>query len=84
MTEEECLKALKSFKTNKSPGCDGIPAEFYLTFWNQIGEKLVKTLNYCCKKRHFISLAKTWCNNFVREKRKKSIQNKKLAPSGPS
>ena len=50
MTEEECLKALKSFKANKSPGCDGLPAEFYLTFWNRIGEKLVKTLNYCCKK----------------------------------
>ena len=50
MTEEECLKALKIFKTKNSPGCDGIPAKFYLTFWNQIGEKLVKTLNNCCKK----------------------------------
>ena len=50
LTEEECLKALKGFNANKSPGCDGLPAEFYLTFWNQIGDKLVKTFNYCCKK----------------------------------
>ena len=48
--EEECLTALKSFKANKSPGCDGLPAEFYLAFWNQIGGKLVETSNYCCKK----------------------------------
>ena len=50
ITIDECLKALKSFKANKSPGCDGLPAEFYLTFWNEIGEKLIKTFNYSCKK----------------------------------
>ena len=30
LTEQECLASLKCFKMNKSPGCDGIPSEFYL------------------------------------------------------
>ena len=30
---------------DKSPGLDGIPVEFYKTFWPQIGEVLVKSFN---------------------------------------
>jgi exonuclease III len=30
----EIHKALKSFKRGKSPGADGLPLEFYLTFWD--------------------------------------------------
>ena len=32
LTLEECKAALKSFKLNKSQGCDGLPAEFYVEF----------------------------------------------------
>ena len=32
------LKSLKTFKKNKSPGNDGLPAEFYMVFWNKIGD----------------------------------------------
>ena len=31
---------------NKSPGSDGYPIEFYKMFWNQIGNILVKSLNF--------------------------------------
>ena len=40
LTEEELFKTLKNFKKNKSPGMDGITAEFYIMFWDQIKSKL--------------------------------------------
>ena len=32
----ECADAVKKMKNNKSPGCDGLPIEFYKLFWNDI------------------------------------------------
>ena len=34
-------------KSNKSPGEDGLPIEFYRTFWNEIGGFLVSVYNDC-------------------------------------
>ena len=31
---------------NKTPGSDGLPAEFYKVFWNDIADLLLKSLNY--------------------------------------
>ena len=39
-------KALSAFENNKTPGNDGISAEFYKVFWSEIGEVLVNSLNY--------------------------------------
>ena len=36
MTENELLKNIKSFKNNKTPGTDGLMAEFYKFFWQDI------------------------------------------------
>ena len=36
ISELELHKSLKSFRKNKSPGLDGITAEFYLYFWDLI------------------------------------------------
>ena len=41
LTEEELLNVLKTFSKNKSPGLDGITAEFYISFWEQIKHKLL-------------------------------------------
>ena len=46
LTLQECTAALKYFKLNKSPGCDGLPAEFYVEFWQEIGDKLAECLNF--------------------------------------
>ena len=35
-TLEECEIAVKEMKTNKSPGIDGLPNEFYKTFWKDL------------------------------------------------
>ena len=36
MTIQECKKAVFSMKTNRSPGMDGMPTEFYIKFSGRI------------------------------------------------
>ena len=43
--KEECEMAIKKMKLNKSPGKDGLPVEFYLTFWPEIKNVLVGMYN---------------------------------------
>ena len=38
LLNKECEKALKIMGNDKSPGLDGIPTEFYKTFWPNIGQ----------------------------------------------
>ena len=45
ITLNEILIAIKSLANEKSPGCDGLTAEFYKTFCNVIGNDLVKVIN---------------------------------------
>ena len=49
VTLAECFESLKSFKPNKSPSSDGLPAEFYLAFWADIGLKTSRMLKFCKK-----------------------------------
>ena len=42
VTLEECSKVLNSFALNKPPGNDGLPVEFYRTFWDSVGKLLVE------------------------------------------
>ena len=46
LTVAECLKSLQSFENNKSPGDDGLTAEFYKAFWNIVVNLMVESLNY--------------------------------------
>ena len=50
LSSEECKAALDRMKRDKSPGSDGLPAEFYKFFWDTIGEDLVEVLNFCFNK----------------------------------
>ena len=45
INKEECAKALKDFN-NKTPGTDGLPAEFYRFFWHDIYNDLLASYNY--------------------------------------
>ena len=36
LSKEECLQALKAMECNKSQGSDGLPADFYKIFWNDL------------------------------------------------
>lgn len=46
LTEKECLEALRSMDPDKSPGTDGLPAEFYKMFWKDLSPLLIRALNY--------------------------------------
>ena len=41
----ECFASLKTMTYNKTPGSDGLPAEFYKVFWKDISQYLLKALN---------------------------------------
>ena len=46
LTEKECLEALKNMDRGKTPGTDGLPAEFYQTFWKELSSPLINALNF--------------------------------------
>ena len=46
LSKEECLKALKDMECNKTPGSDGLPAEFYEVFWSDISNLFLNSINY--------------------------------------
>ena len=50
LTKEECYASLKTFSKGKSPGTDGLTAEFYLSFWELLGQELVDSFNYAFEK----------------------------------
>jgi len=41
----EVLTALNGMSKNKTPGSDGLPAEFYIKFWHIIGSDLTEVFN---------------------------------------
>ena len=45
LTVSEVLAALNGMARGKSPGSDGLPMEFYVTFWDILGSDLVEVLN---------------------------------------
>ena len=46
LTEGELLNIIKSLPNNKTPGEDGLPAEFYKVFWLDIKSLLLNSYNY--------------------------------------
>ena len=50
MNLDELGEVLKSMKNNKSPGIDGITAEFLKDFWRQLKFFICKALNSCFTK----------------------------------
>ena len=49
ITEYECKLTIEKMKLNKSPGSDGIPVEFYQTFWDNIRTIFTDSMNSAYK-----------------------------------
>lgn len=49
ISEEECVKAIKSMQNGKSPGTDGLPVEFYKIFWKNIKKLVMDSFTYSFK-----------------------------------
>ncbi len=45
VTEEECIKAMKTMNNDSSPGIDGITCAWYKVFWKKINCQLINSLN---------------------------------------
>ena len=46
LTGIECLEVLKTIESEKAPGTDSLPAEFYKVFWNDTLNILIDALNF--------------------------------------
>ena len=46
LTESELLKSIKAFKNGKTPGTDGLSAEFYQFFWLDIKGHLLASIRF--------------------------------------
>ena len=62
-TLDELFVALKGLQTGKTPGSDGLSTEFYLCFWDDLGELLLFVLN---ESFHADSLAKSQYEGLLR------------------
>lgn len=51
ITKIEMASAARSMKTGKSPGNDGLPVEFYLSFWDIIEGPLFEALTLCIENK---------------------------------
>ena len=60
LTEKECLAALKTMDSNKTPGTDGLPAEFYKVFWKDISSFLIAALHYSFESGRLSISQPTW------------------------
>ena len=46
ITIGEAAKIIKNMKNNKSPGSDGFTVEFFKCFWKQLGNFIVRSINF--------------------------------------
>ena len=44
ISKKECREILNDLAKNKSPGNDGIPVEFYLSFWNELEDIFMESV----------------------------------------
>ena len=58
ITLNEAFQALKNMANNKSPGSDGFTVEFFKFFWKDIGELLLRSINYGYRKGELSSTQK--------------------------
>ena len=51
----ECKRALSTMNKNKAPGVTGFTAEFFLYFWNEIGDIITAYINDAYENDFFIT-----------------------------
>ena len=53
LSEDELLAAVHGMARGKAPGLDGLPLEFYLSFWHLLAPDLLTVLNFSFREGHF-------------------------------
>ena len=77
----EATDAVKQMNKNKTPGPDGLTAEFYLKFWDRLGPLLVEVFNSCLEKSELCESMKTSVTRLVFKKGDKN--NLKIGNQSP-
>ena len=80
LTKAECFKALQTFKNGKSPGNDGLTAEFYQAFWPTLGYLLVDSLNSSFEKGELANSQKQGIIRLIDKKNKDKRRNTNWRP----
>lgn len=70
VTRDELRMAVQNMQRNKSPGFDGIPPEFDVTFWEQLGPFLLDMINFSIGKGEFSRDVNTALISFLLKKDK--------------
>ena len=53
LSEDELLAAVHGMARGKAPGLDGLPLEFYLSFWHLLAPDLLTVSNFSFREGHF-------------------------------
>ena len=64
---------------NKTPGSDGLPAEFYKVFWNDISDLFLNSINYAYRCGQLSVTQRRGIIKLIPKKMQNPI-NQKLAP----
>ena len=64
---------------NKTPGSDGLPAEFYKVFWNDISDLFLNSINYAYRCSQLSVTQRRGIIKLIPKKMQNPI-NQKLAP----
>ena len=71
---------MKTIVRNKSPGTDGLPAEFYKIFWDDVKPFLINALNHGYAKGHLSITQERGMITLVPKKNKPAILLKNWRP----
>ena len=69
---QECEKILSSFQTGKTPGNDGLPIEFYKTFWPLIGKLMTDSFNEAFDKKNAFFTKASYHHTYCRERKERT------------
>ena len=79
LCEKECAEAVKSMDSDQAAGTDGLPAEFYKVFWNDISSLLISAFN-CAFESGCLSITQRRGSiKLIPKKRRGTLFRKKLA-----
>ena len=71
ISEDDIRNAVNNLRSGKSPGEDGIPAEFYKAIFPVIKEQLIDLFNKIFSQAYF---PESWCNSLIIPIHKKGLQ----------
>ena len=80
LTENEVYSCLKTFETGKSPGSDGLPAEWYLTSWQDIKQLVLNSFLYSRSNGHLSITQKQGIITLLPKKDKDPLKIKNWRP----